>query len=431
MPEPVAAALQQLLAQPLPLQKLQLDINCDLPVTDMSQLTQLTELDALFCKLPAKSELPAQLQLLKFKMSDLPDSLVPVTQPQLKQLQHLHLKITHAQPQQLLQLARLPVLQHLELSYEDEADISATASTWKLLPQLRGLGILPIGSLGQDNAAILAGLSAATSLTTLQLLVVNKLAGASGVAVCASLTRLTRLKDLCITCWLNDHGDSLAAGDAQALTALSSLTWLGLGGAGAGVGTAAATALANSLKQLQGLDLSGCGLQLDTADGMACLQAIGSRLTQLTCLSLLNNPGLTRYGLMQLTGLSRLQELDVDRDGAEVTDEVLQVFWAALRRQQLMTWPLDTLQCMAPVVITFGQFQCIADCPVMQAAPYQQQQQQQSCQEAQYQKQQQQQQQAWQKAADYFQQQGGQQGQQLVLQLQQQWQQQLRRDHAR
>jgi hypothetical protein len=42
--QPVARWLQQLLAQPLPLQKLQLSIDCNLPVLDMSNLTKLTEL---------------------------------------------------------------------------------------------------------------------------------------------------------------------------------------------------------------------------------------------------------------------------------------------------------------------------------------------------------------------------------------------------
>jgi hypothetical protein len=84
----------------------------------MSQLTKLTELDVFLCQLPADSVLPAPLQRLENLTCDGPDSLVPVTQPQLKQLQHLFLRITHAQPQQLLQLAQLLALQYLKLWYE-------------------------------------------------------------------------------------------------------------------------------------------------------------------------------------------------------------------------------------------------------------------------------------------------------------------------
>jgi hypothetical protein len=62
---------------------------------------------------------------------------------------------------------------------------------------------------------------------------------------------------------------------------------------------------------------------------MACLQAIG-HLKQLTRLELHRNKGLTQPGLMQLTVLSRLQKLTVDH-AAEVTPDLLEQFWAALR----------------------------------------------------------------------------------------------------
>jgi hypothetical protein len=68
---------------------------------------------------------------------------------------------------------------------------------------------------------------------------------------------------------------NLLRGDALALTALTRLTRLVLTGAEHEVGTAVATALARSLQQLQSLDLGYCGLQLGSAEGVACLEAIG------------------------------------------------------------------------------------------------------------------------------------------------------------
>jgi hypothetical protein len=131
----------------------------------------------------------------------------------------------------------------------------------------------------------------------------------------------------------------LLSADALALTALTQLTRLVLANAKNGVGTAVATALACSLQQLQSLDLGYCYLNLGGAEGLACLEEIG-RLTQLTRLRLSGNQGLTQHGLMQLTGLSRLEQLaNIDlysnmRCG-HVTDEALAAFWAAVHAQRL------------------------------------------------------------------------------------------------
>jgi hypothetical protein len=366
--EPAAVALQRLLVQQLPLQELQLDTYGKLPVLDMSQLTQLTELDVFGCDLSAESLLPAQLQRLSFDTSSGGcTSLTPVTRAQLQQLQHLTLGVGFKEPQLLLQLAQLPALQQLDLSYGSSKEIiAATAPAWPFLPQLQFLRIgARWSSKDPEFAAILAGITAATSLTRLELDVSAEKVGPFGpfdpfgpyarsrplllqaeVAVCSRLTCLTRLRELSISRLHASTCSALAPSDAQSLTALSSLTYLDLCGAAHGVGTAAASALANTLTQLQRLNLSGCELQLGTAEGMACLKAIG-RLTQLTYLDIscnmcdvqpfTVNPGLTQQGLMQLTGLSRLQELQVTREawqyGGAVTDEVLQDFWAALWRQ--------------------------------------------------------------------------------------------------
>jgi hypothetical protein len=63
----------------------------------------------------------------------------------------------------------------------------------------------------------------------------------------------------------------------------------------------------------------------------AFLSAAG-QLQRLTCLCLEGNAWLTEQRLMQLTGLSHLQHLRVGKKG-EVTDEVLDRFWAAVRQQ--------------------------------------------------------------------------------------------------
>jgi hypothetical protein len=68
---------------------------------------------------------------------------------------------------------------------------------------------------------------------------------------------------------------------------------------------------------------------------MVCLTAI-ARLTHLTELVLLDDDRvnvLTQRGLMMLTTLSRLQKLEL-YENDEVTAEVLQRFWAAVRGQQ-------------------------------------------------------------------------------------------------
>jgi hypothetical protein len=92
------------------------------------------------------------------------------------------------------------------------------------------------------------------------------------------------------------------------------------------VGDAAAAALARSLKQLRHLDLSDCCIDLSSID---VLEAVG-QLAQLTALLLTGNSGLTQQGLLQLTGLTALQRLKVDRSD-EVTNEVVESFWAAVR----------------------------------------------------------------------------------------------------
>jgi hypothetical protein len=273
------------------------------------------------------------------------NSLLPVTRLELQQLQYLSLRVDFTEQQPLLQLAQLPALQYLVLQYRHAAAAAAaTAPAWGLLPQLQSLHLVHFDPIRdgsdapteQQLAIILEGIAAATTLTKLVLEIRTAVSAEAEpqvqpqvdpqavLAVCGHLTGLMRLKDLTI----HGHGDSSwAAGDVLALIALTSLTKLHMVDATHRVGNAAATALACELQQLQHLDLSRCGLQLDDVEGIACLEAIG-QLTQLTYLGLQNNPEITQAGLMRLTKLCRLQELHV-----QASSEVLEAFWAALRGQ--------------------------------------------------------------------------------------------------
>jgi hypothetical protein len=364
---PLSEALQQLLMQPLPLKILQLpggDLSQQSPVFNMGRLTKLTELRAGGCLLAEDTVLPTQLQRLWFPSWAGADSMAPLMRLELKQLQHLSLCVDFEQPQLLLQLAQLPALTHLALHYDSRCEgepAAATASAWPMLPQLRELVIEHSKDALPNQPqweAILAGAAAAVGLTKLTLdarMISDELqeelslAGdeyfderwASEVAACASLAKLTCLQDLTIDGSDTYFKFNLVRGDALALTALTRLTHLRLFGAEHGVGTAVATALARSLQQLQSLDLYCCSLQLGSAEGLACLEAIG-RLTQLTELRLSCNEGLTQQGLMLLTGLSRLEQLGyhdlcnhVSNSAAQVTDEEMAAFWAAVHAQRL------------------------------------------------------------------------------------------------
>jgi flagellar motor protein MotB len=319
---PVAAALQQLLAQPLPLQNLELRLGCKLPVLDMSNLTQLKQLSIGHSLVDDDSLLPATLQQLDFHAWSSAHSLAPVTRLQLQQLQHLTLCVDFDQPQQLLQLAQLPALQHLSLRYVHRHSTKpgqaavATASAWPLLPQLQELIVRVVLPYRHEMAHILDGIAAATSLTELELKVDFEDEvdiSMPGIAVCSRLSCLTRLKDL--SCYLTMRTPDpqcrirfhkctmeLAPVDACKLTALTNLTRLELLHAGRGVGTLAAGLLARDLKRLQHLCLRGCNIELCSVAGIVCLAMIGG-LTQLTHLEL--DSSTTAQGWVQLARLAR------------------------------------------------------------------------------------------------------------------------------
>jgi hypothetical protein len=262
--EDMQQGLQQLFAQPLPLQRLQLNrlweepySNVDKTGLDLSGLTQLVEL--VTDKLSKVWVLPTQLTNLHVESVDEASTLQPLRGHQ--QLQHLAFGVFFGDPgmnsmQALVQtVASMPALQHLDLRYQYAGDAAESALSWKQLP-LRDLRIDVDDSFPPtetEMASILQGLAAAASLTKLELeawCVADRdendgedefgepVWKHAPVAACATLAQLTGLKDLCISQY-----SMLPPGDALALTALTNLTRLVIDGLGAGVGSTAAAAL--------------------------------------------------------------------------------------------------------------------------------------------------------------------------------------------
>jgi hypothetical protein len=261
--------LQQLLAQPLPLQVLRMpEFNAEHGL-DLSQLTQLLELslgDAMH-----NAVFPPQLQQLEVGYMQSEEDLKVILQ--LQQLQRLSFKVVVGRPEWLLSLAKLPALQSLALQYFPgyySTQIAAdTAAAWSQLPQLRELLLpytddSPAPFSQQQWDAICSGISASTRLTKLQLSIdecstVNLKQRVThgkleGLEVCAKLAGLTNLKDLSM------EQSHLAPGDALALTALTGLTRLVLALVGHGVNDLVVTAIASSCQQLRRLNLTGSGL---------------------------------------------------------------------------------------------------------------------------------------------------------------------------
>jgi hypothetical protein len=261
--------LQQALAQPLPLRELILFLGLDRQELDMSALTQLQRLH--MSGLPEQLVLPRQLLRLQARTGA---GGLAAALP-LQQLQDVDLSIVFDTPQPLPQLAQLPALRHVALSYSKVRHAARTAAAWPYLQQLQQLDVnfdVTAGDVPNEQQmdAILARVAASTSLTKLGL-------GAACwddeeeadhevvadenfhldpqrqwccVAACASLSGLTRLRDLTLY-----QATYLDAGDASLLTTHTGLTSLVLESVG-GVEEAQITAIARSLQQLQVLDLS-------------------------------------------------------------------------------------------------------------------------------------------------------------------------------
>jgi hypothetical protein len=390
----LGSQLQQLLDDAPPLRQLQLgrasraagrkwpdELHPEyLPVLDLSGLTQLEEFGTNQL-LPQGFVLPAQLQRLQLGTCGEAVHLAAVTG--LQQLRQLSMPMDCADLGVLLSLLQLPALQHLTLEYYESDAAVVDAPAWQQLPLQELYQDYESNSCyitGPKMAAILKGVAAATTLTRLQMeawvaeeeeeapaaagaaaaeaaanqqpvevIVVHDTSSEEeeeeepGVvpsdndeeevvyrahtAACASLAGLTQLKHLSFD---TACPSVLMPDDVMALTALTNLTHLDLEGLDWAVGGPVATALAYSLKQLRYLSLSGCEL-----GSRECLAAIGQlkQLTELRLDTAYLGDLLTQEQLMQLTGLSRLQKFKL-YNTAQITDEVIANFRAALRRQQ-------------------------------------------------------------------------------------------------
>jgi hypothetical protein len=336
--------------KPLPLKHL-LIMNChsgEHAVMDLVKMTQLTKLETLCWDLTEGSVLPAQLQHFQ---GDASQSCALSALLPLKQLQRLQLGVGFPDQQPLLQLAQLPAPQNVSLQYCEASAAAGAAAAWPQLPQLRELDVTfycsTASPLPSQMAAILTSVARCTGLTRLELEVLELPVGGSddarAVAACGKLAGLTNLRDLHI-----DGGANLAPGDITALTALTGLTRLCLGELGSAVGDATAAALARSMQQLQDLDLAGCKL-----GSMTCLAEIG-KLVHLTSLDIntwdpvQHSCGrLTRERLMLLTGLTRLRKLHLCKTG-DVTSEVVEEFWAAVRAARSSRCGSSTLSELSP-----------------------------------------------------------------------------------
>uniref|UniRef100_A0A383VAA8 F-box domain-containing protein n=1 Tax=Tetradesmus obliquus TaxID=3088 RepID=A0A383VAA8_TETOB len=269
------AVLQQLVAQPLPLQVLRIPFANWTQLLDLSHFTQLQEFsNGQSCRNGAlNTAFPPQLQSLEAAPLNFAEDIQALLQ--LQQLRSLDFEDNVGQPRLLLRLAQLPALQQLCLRYTDFDAAAGAAAAWRQLPQLQNLAISRVGDYPADLAnllsrqqwqAICSGLAGCTSLTHLHLEVAvrHEAAQQQGVAqmqnavehveLCGRLTGLTNLKGLDLR-W-----SCLVPGDALALTALTGLTRLGVRDVGAGVGDLAATAIASSCQQLRHLDLTNCEL---------------------------------------------------------------------------------------------------------------------------------------------------------------------------
>jgi hypothetical protein len=233
------AALLQLLEALLPLRQLRLRCVQKLRLPrDMRHLTRLEDLDLDTAAGLEDTLLPRQLQRLSlpcWSVCALDGPALAAVMP-LQQLTSLSFEVGCGEQQPLLRLAQLPALQHLCLKYdlytpEGLARCAATSPAWAQLPQLQRLdawGTADINPTTQQAAAILAGIAATKTLTSLSLELMNP-SDWHDLDACECLVGLTRLKHLELSCETTSRGYHMR-GDRRALTALTGLTWLSLNG---------------------------------------------------------------------------------------------------------------------------------------------------------------------------------------------------------
>jgi hypothetical protein len=334
---------QQQQQQQLSLRKLEMNMRGSyritdqpMPVLDIKHLTTLEELCSCWWswpgQLPEGSALPTQLKQLQLAHCSARD--LAAVMP-LLHLQRLNVVVDTDTAGEVARLAQLPALPHLALRYQTLRLAVATAHVWRQLPHLHELRVEDDGDdydsgTVQQMQSVLAGIAAATGLTYLHLSTASLTSPQmsfgimADIVVCPRLAGLSRFKKLYMRSLMrasNPH-------DLRALTAITGLTHLDLACSRNLVATDSATALARSLTRLRHLDVGDCQVDLGSSH---LILALG-QLTQLTRLDVTGwgDNKLSVGGLMQLTGLRHLEDLRVPRS-AEITEEVLRVFWEKVR----------------------------------------------------------------------------------------------------
>jgi hypothetical protein len=365
------AFVKQLLRQPLQqLQQLRIYRGAHSPVIqlNLAHLTQLTKIAGGSDEhpfVPAKGTvLPAQLKHLQLTVGYSGGALASVLP--LQQLQQLDLMVEFPQQEPLLELTQLPALQQLTLRYRVMSLAAQAAAAWVHLPKLRDLRLEPDASRSRpldadEMQTVVQGVATCYGLTKLVLscetaeenLYYNSCRANSSdedgysadelhpedwdgdeqyvyqaVAVCESLAGLPELQDLSILC----GEGALESDDVIALTALTGLTRLHMQGARLGYNQLACTFI-GSLTELRDLTFDRCRVDFADAEFLAGVGML-EQLTQLTLCAEYHAFYLRTEGLMQLTGLCNLQELQVQQghSGSDITEEVLEEFWAAVSR---------------------------------------------------------------------------------------------------
>ena len=236
---------------------------------DISNLTSLRKLDVnAYGGLAEGSTFPLTVPLLLLNSTPLPAST------QLSSLfrgvQQIISRSNVAPADSFASLGQLPALQKVKWVYINCLSASAAgARAWGQVPQLLDLSIsLPAGST-DECIAMLAGLSAATQLTSLML---DKVP-AELPHCCAATSRLSNLKTLEVA------GAQVERSDYLHLRQLAQLTYLRLGRSSIDAATAAAVLL--KLRKLEVLDLWAC-----PSLSAAVLPVVAEHLQQLQSLSL-------------------------------------------------------------------------------------------------------------------------------------------------
>ena len=273
------------------------DKPCLLNISHLTCLTSLT-LDS-DGGIKQGSRLPAELPELVLANTPLPADLHSM----FRGVQTLAMTPHEEQDSRLLaQLAGLPDLQQLSLSYYHMDHAAKHAHVWKLLSQLRKLSIDlqdPSADVPErdDLKIVLLGLGEAASLTSLQLLWDSE----EPVLACfVSLVGLTNLQSLEVSEAHTDRRDLLH------LERLSQLTELKLKFCDLDDGTAAAAL--GSLKQLHTLQLCEC-------DGLtdAVVPLVAQQLSSLRDLGLELSSAVTEDSVPLLSRLTQLTRLSIPR----------------------------------------------------------------------------------------------------------------------